>query len=328
VGSSAGLTSIAGRVQDAAPIVIGIGGNALVDDGNPGGGKEQLVRAHQTANQLISILSSGRPIAIVHGNGPQVGYILQREEMSSPGLPAQSLDVCGSESQGQIGYALQQAFGNVLQAALVSRQVIAVVTQVEVSIEDPAFLSPSKPIGSFYSEEEATAASVDRGWQMVQDSGRGWRRVVASPRPKSIVEAQVIARLVKMGIVTICAGGGGIPVIARDGGGLVGVAAVIDKDYASALVAKEIGAELLTITTPVEHVSLDFGTIRQRPIGRISAEHMERHLREGQFPVGSMAPKVDAALEFLRSGGRHVIITDPEHLAAALAGRTGTWIVA
>jgi len=308
------------------PMVVSIGGNALAPDGEGGRSAAQLWRAYEAAGQLVELIRDGRPLAIVHGNGPQVGEVLRRAEGAGGASASIALDVCDAETQGQIGYMLQQALGNLVRAAEIDRAVVAVITQVEVSREDGAFLAPTKPIGSFYTEVEAKRLAAQSSWDVVQDSGRGWRRVVPSPQPLAVVEGATIAELVRSGIVTICGGGGGIPVARRADGMLEGVSAVIDKDYASALIAQEIGAKLLVMTTQVERVSLDFGTARERPIASISADDAEQCLREGQFPEGSMGPKIAAALQFLRNGGRHVIITDPRHLVSSLNGETGTRI--
>lgn len=314
-----------GRIA-GGPMVVSIGGNALAPDGESGNRAAQLRRAYEAAAQLLELIRDGRPLAVVHGNGPQVGDVLRRAEATDPSAATMALDVCDAETQGQIGYMLQQALGNTVRAAGIDRAVVALITQVEVSRHDGAFLSPTKPIGSFYSEAEARRLAAEFGWAVAQDSGRGWRRVVPSPQPLAVVEGATIAGLVRSGAVTICAGGGGIPVARGVDGMLEGVSAVIDKDYASALIAREIGAKLLVMTTQVEHVSLDFGTDHERPIAAISADDAEECLREGQFPLGSMGPKIAAALQFLRSGGRDVIITDPRHVVSSLDGRSGTRI--
>jgi carbamate kinase len=314
------------KAAASGPIVVSIGGNALAPDGDASKTAAQLSRAYEAAGELVRIISGGRLVAITHGNGPQVGQILLREEADNPSGAITALDVYNAETQGAIGYMLVQALGNVMASAGIDRSVLAVVTRVVVSLVDPAFLAPTKPVGPFYTEAEAQALRERTGWQMVADSGRGWRRVVPSPRPLAIVEGKVIADLVRAGVVAVCGGGGGIPVARRADGHLEGVPAVIDKDYASALIAREIGATVMVMATQVERISLNFGTEHEKPIASIDAETAELHLRSGQFPPGSMGPKVEAGLQFLRSGGRAAIITDVRHLVASLAGRSGTWI--
>ena len=226
-----------------------------------------------------------------------------------------------------IGYILQQSFGNALRVRDIGRPVVAMVTQVEVDPRDPGFENPTKPIGKFYSEEEAERFAGERGWKMVFDARRGWRRVVPSPRPLTIVEVEVIRALVEQGVITICVGGGGIPVVRTESGELRGVEAVVDKDYASALLARTIDADLFIISTQVEKVALNFGTPQEQPLDRLAASEAEQYLREGHFPPGSMGPKIEAAVEFVRSKGGRALITDFPNLSRALGGETGTWIV-
>jgi carbamate kinase len=274
------------------------------------------------------MIKDGWDVAIGHGNGPQVGFILRRSELAAHELHEVPLDVCGADSQGAIGYALAQNLENDFRRMNIDRHAVAGVTQVEVSADDPAFQSPSKPIGSFMDEETALARRDQDGWSVREDAGRGWRRVVPSPEPIRIVEVDAIRSLIESRFVVISVGGGGIPVVADANGDLSGVAAVIDKDHACSLLANEIGAELLLITTAVEKVALDFGQPTQRWLDRMTLAEAKEYLAEGtHFLPGSMAPKMEAVVDFLERGGGTAIITDPENVERALAGETGTHIV-
>ena len=267
-------------------------------------------------------------MAISHGNGPQVGFIMRRSELSRHELHEVPMDVAGADTQGAIGYALQQNLVNDFRAMGIDKPVATIVTQVEVAADDPAMLEPSKPIGSFLDEAEAKKREAEEGWNVVEDAGRGWRRVVASPQPKRIVEIDVIRQLMDAGVVVICVGGGGIPVVADASGDLHGVAAVIDKDLASALLANELNADLLIISTAVEKVALRFGTPEQEWVDRFTVAEVKQYLEEGgHFAEGSMAPKMRAVVQFIEAGGKEALITDPENLEAAMAGETGTRIV-
>lgn len=308
--------------------VVAVGGNSLIKPGQAGTIAEQFASARETAEEIAEVVREGWRIALTHGNGPQVGFILLRSEMVGGDIaPTLSLDMCDADSQGGIGYILQQSFGNALRVRDIGRMVVAVVTQVEVDPRDPGFENPTKPIGKFYSGEEAERLRSEHGWKMVFDAPRGWRRVVPSPRPLAIVEVEAVRSLVEQGVVTICVGGGGIPVVRTESGELRGVEAVVDKDYASALLARTIEADLFVISTQVEKVALGFGTPQEQPLDQLTADEAERHLREGQFPPGSMGPKIEAAVEFVRSRGRKALITDFPNLSRALHGETGTWIV-
>jgi carbamate kinase len=267
-------------------------------------------------------------VAITHGNGPQVGFILRRSELSRHELHEVPLDACGADSQGAIGYALQQNMSNHLLAKGLDRAVATVVTQVEVSPDDPAWTHPSKPIGSFMTAEMAAERKAGEGWAVVEDAGRGWRRVVSSPEPLRIVEADVVRMLLDAGVIVITVGGGGIPVVRAADGTLKGVDAVIDKDLASAMLATVIEAGLLVITTAVEKVALGWGTPEQRWVDRLTLAEAKAYLAEGtHFAPGSMAPKIQACINYLEAGGGEVLITDPAHLPAAIRGETGTRIV-
>jgi carbamate kinase len=319
-----------GVLQPDAPglrrAVVAIGGNSLIKDAAHQTVEDQYAAAAETSRHIVPLIASGWDVVIVHGNGPQVGFILRRSELSRHELHEVPLEVCGADTQGAIGYALQQNLQNEFRRIGVPRRVVTIVTQVEVDAADPAFARPSKPIGSFMDESLAREREAD-GWHVAEDAGRGWRRVVASPRPQRIVELDTISALLDSGTTVIGVGGGGIPVVMTDDG-LVGVAAVIDKDAAAALLADQLDAEMLLISTSVEKVALDFGTPEQRDVDQMTVAEARAYLDEGRhFAAGSMAPKIAAAVEFLESGGGFVVITDPEHIAEAVAGRTGTRIV-
>ncbi|MGZ4353276.1 MAG: carbamate kinase, partial [Gaiellaceae bacterium] len=278
---------------------------------------------------IASMITEGWDVAIGHGNGPQVGFILRRSELAAHELHEVPLDVCGADSQGAIGYALVQNLENDFQRLGIDRHAVAVVTQMEVAADDPAFSNPTKPIGSFMDEATASRRREQDGWDVVEDAGRGWRRVVATPKPLRIVEADAIRALIENRFVVISVGGGGIPVVADGDGNLVGVAAVIDKDLGCSLLATNIGAELFVVTTAVEKVALDFGTPEERWVDELSLSEAKERLAEGRhFAKGSMAPKIDAIIGFLERGGATAIVTDPANVERALAGETGTRIVA
>jgi len=305
--------------------VVAIGGNSLIKDKQHQGVGDQYEAARETSGHIANMIKSGWDVAISHGNGPQVGFILRRSEMASHELHEIPLDVCGADTQGAIGYALQQNLYNHFLHLGIQKSVTTVVTQVEVDADDPAFDKPSKPIGSFMDEPTAARRSNEEGWDVVEDAGRGWRRVVASPLPKRIVEEPAVQLLIDAGIVVITVGGGGIPVVADEAGNLRGVPAVIDKDFASALLGANIGADLFMISTAVEKVGLYWGKPEQQMLDHLTIEEAKRYLAEGiHFAKGSMAPKIQAAIIFLEAGGKRVIITDPKNMARALDGETGT----
>ena len=308
--------------------VVAIGGNSLIKDKMHQSVRDQYVAAGETCWHIASMIRDGWDVAIGHGNGPQVGFILRRSELASHELHEVPLDVCGADSQGAIGYALAQNLENDFRRLGIDRHAVCVVTQMEVAADDPAFAHPSKPIGSFMDEPQAVRRRDDEGWSVVEDAGRGWRRVVASPQPLRIVEIEAVRDLLAAGFVVITVGGGGIPVVADADGNLSGVAAVIDKDLASSLLATEIGAELLMITTAVEKVALRYGTPEQEWIDRMTLSQAKEYLADGtHFAAGSMAPKIAAVVGFLERGGATAIITDPQNVERALAGETGTTIV-
>jgi len=305
--------------------VVAIGGNSLIKDKQHQSVRDQYIAAGETCWHVAAMIKDGWDVAIGHGNGPQVGFILRRSELAAHELHEVPLDVCGADSQGAIGYALAQNLENDFHRLDVDRHAVAVVTQVEVSTDDPAFQAPSKPIGSFMDEAEATRRRDEDGWSVKEDAGRGWRRVVPSPEPIRIVEVDAIRSLIENRFVVISVGGGGIPVVADEKGELTGIAAVIDKDHACSLLANNIEAELLLITTAVEKVALDFGQPTQRWLDRMTLSEAKEYLAEGtHFLPGSMAPKIEAVVNFLERGGGTAIITDPENVERALAGETGT----
>ncbi len=307
--------------------VIAIGGNSLIKDKAHQTVQDQYDAANETSYHIAHLIKAGWEVAVGYGNGPQVGFILRRSEIARHELHEVPLHVCGADSQGAIGYALQQTLHNHFLEMGIQKLVATVVTQVEVDGNDPAWQNPSKPIGSFMSETDAMERRHGEGWDVVEDAGRGWRRVVASPMPTRVVELDAVKRLIEAGVVVITVGGGGIPVVADERGHLRGVAAVIDKDYASGLLATSIGASLFLISTAVEKVALNFGTPEQRWIDHLTLAQAQQYLAEGRhFKKGSMVPKIQASIWFLEQGGKRAIITNPENIERALNGETGTHI--
>ena len=310
--------------------VVAIGGNALIKDDKRVTVEDQEIALRETAVHLADMIEAGWDLAIGHGNGPQVGFILRRSEIAAKveGMHEVPLDVCGADSQGAIGYELQQALRNEFFKRGINKKACTIVTQVLVDKEDAAFKKPTKPIGSFMDEAEAKRRETEMGWSVVEDAGRGWRRVVASPMPKEIVELDAVKTLLSAGQVVITVGGGGIPVIDRGDGELVGTAAVIDKDFASSLLASSINAEIFIVATAVEKVAINFGKPDQQWLDKMTRAEAQAYLDEGKhFAKGSMAPKVQAAIRYLENGGGAAIITNPENIGRALKGETGTWIV-
>ena len=310
--------------------VVAIGGNSLIKDKNHQTVEDQYEAARETTQYIADMVEAGWNIAITHGNGPQVGFILRRSEIAHrmEGMHEVPLDVCGADSQGAIGYALQQNLQNILFQRGVKQNVATVITQVLVDKEDPAFQNPTKPIGGFMDEAEAQRRAKEMGWSVVEDAGRGWRRVVASPLPKEIVELDTVTALLQAGVIVITVGGGGIPVVDKGNGDYMGTAAVIDKDFASSLLAQQIKADLFVISTAVEKVAINFGKPDQVWLDRMTLAEAKQYLAEGKhFAKGSMAPKIQAIVWFLEAGGKQAIITKPENIGRALRGETGTWIV-
>jgi carbamate kinase len=306
--------------------LVAIGGNSLIRAGEKGTIAEQLANTRRTAVAVVGLIQDGFSLVLTHGNGPQVGAALIRSERASDQVYSQSLDVCDAATQGEIGYLLQQALCNELQAAGLSFRVATVLTQVVVAADDPAMRHPTKPIGPFYSRGDAEQRARLHGWQVVEDAARGYRRVVPSPDPIEVVEEPVIRALLAQGVLVVAAGGGGIPVV-RTSAGLQGVEAVIDKDRVSALLASRLGVDCFVISTDAECVYVDYRKPTQRALRRVTAAEMAGHLAAGQFPPGNMGPKVESALRFLKGGGREVIITSYEHLREAARGEAGTHIV-
>ncbi len=304
--------------------VIAIGGNSLIKDKTHQSVQDQYIAAKETSQHIVGMIRDGWNVVITHGNGPQVGFILRRSELSAGELHEVPLDVCGADSQGAIGYALQQNLENEFRRAGIDRHAATIICQTEVGADDPAFTHPSKPIGSFMDEEMAEHRR-EQGWDLMEDANRGYRRIVASPQPLKIVELPVIKALVDAGLIVITAGGGGIPVIRNAEGDLEGVAAVIDKDLGSALLANDLGADLLLISTAVEKVALHFGTPEQRDVDVLTVSETRKYLDEGtHFAPGSMAPKIQAILNYMEAGGKEAIVTDPPNVKRALDGETGT----
>lgn len=307
--------------------VVAIGGNSLIRDEAHADVAGEIDALQETCAHLGAMIAAGWDVVITHGNGPQVGFNLLRSELAAAVAPPLPLDVLGAQTQGSIGYLIQQILGNELRRRDIRKRVVTVVTQAVVDRDDPAFRRPTKPVGPFYEPDEAERLRRDRRWEMVEDAGRGWRRVVPSPMPLEIVERLVIKGLVFQSIVVIAAGGGGIPVVRRGDGDLEGVEAVIDKDLATSLLAQSIGADLLLISTAVERVALNYGKPDQRDLARMSVDEASRYLSQGHFPPGSMGPKVLSAIRFIEATGKEALITSPEGIRRALDGRTGTRIV-
>ncbi len=309
----------------AKRIVVAIGGNSLIKDAARKTVPDQYAAAAETVPHIVDLVEQGWDVAITHGNGPQVGFILRRSELAAGELHEVPLDFCGADTQGAIGYMLQQILLSEFRRRKMDKLPVTVVTQVLVDASDPAFTHPNKPIGSFMDQDMAERR-IEEGWHVVEDAGRGWRRVVPSPIPKKIIEAQVVDNLLDDGFIVITVGGGGIPVVQEDGI-LKGVAAVIDKDRASALLCKALGAKGFLISTSIDKVYLNFGKPDQRPIDRMTVKEAKQYLKEGHFAPGSMAPKIESVIQFLEEGGEFAIITSPENIARAILGKAGTHIV-
>ncbi len=310
--------------------VVAIGGNSLILDSQHQSVEDQETALRETAHHIADMVEQGWDVAIGHGNGPQVGFVLRRSEIAAKveGMHEVPLDVCGADTQGAIGYELQQALQNELFHRGIKKRCATIITQVLVDQNDPAFKNPSKPIGGFMDQPEATRRKTEMGWSVVEDAGRGWRRVVPSPQPQEIVEQTTIEAVLKEGIIVITVGGGGIPVIDVGNGEYRGTAAVIDKDFASSLLAREVKADLFLIATAVEKVAINFGKPNQQWLDKMTLAEAKKYLAEGtHFAKGSMAPKIQAIIWFLEAGGKHAIITNPENLGRALRGETGTHIV-
>jgi carbamate kinase len=307
--------------------VVAVGGNSLIKDKAHKTIADQYEAAAESMAHIAGMIEAGWDVVITHGNGPQVGFILRRSELSKHELHEVPLDYCGADSQGAIGYMFQQALYNEFSQRGMDKQAATVVTQVLVDRSDPAFETPSKPIGSFMDEPMATQRAEAEGWVVVEDAGRGWRRVVPSPLPVRIIQREAINELIEAEFVVIAVGGGGIPVVEDSEGRLAGVEAVIDKDFASALLASQIGADLLLISTAVPQIALNYNKPDQLWLDSMTLAEAKEYLQQGHFAKGSMAPKVQAIIDYLEAGGEEALVTDPDNIERALAGETGTRIV-
>jgi carbamate kinase len=308
--------------------LIAFGGNALLPEKQKGLQEEQMRNAQKAAEMMVQIIKKGYELIVVHGNGPQVGNLLIQMEEASNKVPPFTLDVCDAMTEGSMGFMLEKAIINELRRNSIDKDVATVITQVVVDKDDPAFQKPTKPVGPFYPKFRAQQLMRQKKWTMVEDAGRGYRKVVPSPKPIDIVPKWIIRDLVMSERVVIAAGGGGIPVIINGRGLYEGVEAVIDKDYASSLLAREVGAELFIILTGIPRVYYNFGQPDQKPLSVITIDEAKKYLAEGQFPAGSMGPKIRAAIEYIEAGGKEVLITSASHLKAALINRSGTRIIA
>jgi carbamate kinase len=309
--------------------VVAIGGNSLIRDKDHQSVEDQYAAICETATHIAGMIQQGYNVIVTHGNGPQVGFILRRSEIANQaaGMHCVPLVSCGADTQGAIGYQIQQALDNEFKRRGIRKTAVTVVTQVVVDAGDPAFANPTKPIGSFYTDEQIAKLQIEHAdWVLVNDAGRGYRRVVPSPFPQEIVEKEVIKKLVREGYCVVGAGGGGIPVVRKQDGILVGVDAVIDKDFASSLLASEINADVLIISTGVEKVCLRYGTPEEKALDTITVAEAKQYIDEKHFAPGSMLPKMQAAIHFLEQGGKKAIITNPESLEKAIVGQTGTHI--
>lgn len=306
--------------------VVAFGGNALMDFSGKSSYAEQIAKAEKMCGEILSLFDLNYQFVITHGNGPQVGNLLMQQECLAETIPPMPLDVCDAMTQGQMGYMIEQSLRNTLAKNGMKKSVVSLVTQVVVSGDDPAFQNPTKFIGPFFKKEEGAALEKERGWQIKEDSGRGWRRVVPSPKPIDIVEKDEIREMVRKNFIVIACGGGGIPVLRDKKGKLKGVAAVIDKDFAAERLGSLIGAELLLLITSVSQVAIAYGTPEQKNLREVTLKEAERYYAEGHFPPGSMGPKIEASIKFLRSGGKKTIITSLEGIGAAIRGEGGTEI--
>ena len=306
--------------------LVAFGGNAILPENSRGLQEEQMRNAQKAARLMINIVRKGYELIVVHGNGPQVGNLLIQMEEAVTKIPPFTLEVCDAMTEGSMGFMLEKALVNELRRASIDKEVATLITQVVVDRHDPAFANPTKPIGPFYTKYRAQTLMRSKKWTMIEDAGRGWRKVVPSPRPIDILPKRIIRDLVHSGRIVIAAGGGGIPVIINGNGLFQGVEAVIDKDFAASLLAREIKADLFIILTSIDRVYLNFGQPDQKPIDVMTVEEAKRYLEEGQFPPGSMGPKIQAAIEYIEGGGEEVLITSANYLRAALIHRAGTRI--
>jgi len=313
-------------MADKKLVIIAVGGNSLILDESKKSVQDQYTAVVETSKNIAGIIKMGYRVVVTHGNGPQVGFILRRSELSRHELHEVPLDSCGADTQGAIGYQMQQALGNEMKTWPNAPCVATIVTQTLVDKNDASFKKPSKPIGSFMDQKLALEHKEKDGWDVVEDAGRGWRRVVASPKPKKIVELPAIKKLLEADMMVVAVGGGGIPVIEDDKGILKGTAAVIDKDHATSLLARDLKADVLVISTAVEKVSINYKKPNQKDLDHMTLADCKKYLEEGHFAPGSMKPKIEAVVAFLEGGGETALITDPPHLVAAFEKKTGTWI--
>lgn len=328
--ASASSSNLELRIPPAPTAVVAMGGHAFIQKGERGTYEEQTRNARAMCKELLTLVERGYNLVITHGNGPQVGDLLQRNELTRDTLPAQPLDMLVAQTEGSLGYLLQRALLNEMRPHDIQRFVVTVITQVAVDAADPAFANPSKPVGPFFSQEDAERAREEFGWVIGEDVGRGWRRLVPSPRPQQIIQRDMVRQAAAAGNIVIAAGGGGIPVAISSSPEIddyVGIEAVIDKDLTSGVLATDVEAELLIILTAVDGVYLDFGTPQQRRLGAVTMAECKRYIEDEQFPMGSMGPKVAAIHEFLERGGRRGLITDAAHLREALDGLSGTHFI-
>ena len=314
-------------MQKQGVAVVAVGGNSLIKDPKRVTMQDQYNAGAESIHHIVDMIEQGWNVVITHGNGPQVGHVLRRSEIAAGQVHEVPLDYCGADTQGSIGYMFNRALVNEFKKRGMNRNSVAVVTQTIVDSNDPAFQNPTKPIGSFMTEEEAKRRAQEDGWVVVEDAGRGWRRVVPSPIPMKIVEAPAIKALIDAGVVVVGVGGGGIPVKENGDGMLSGVEAVIDKDFGSSLLATMIGADLFVISTAVEKVSLNYNKPNQIDLDCLTMAEARKYMEDGHFAKGSMLPKIQAILRFMENGGKKALITNPENIGRALRGETGTWIV-
>ena len=313
-------------MENKGVAVVAVGGNSLIKDKAHTSIKDQYEAGAESMHHIADMIANGWNVVVTHGNGPQVGFILRRSELSAHELHEVALDYCGADSQGAIGYMFARALTNEFKKRKMDKKAAAVVTQTIVDVNDSAFQNPSKPIGSFMDEDVANRRAEVDGWNVVEDAGRGWRRVVPSPKPVDIVEADAIKALIEAGIVVVGVGGGGIPVVREPNGDIRGVEAVIDKDFGSSLLATMINADLFVISTAVEKVAINFNKPEVKWLDHLTLAEAKQYAAEGQFAKGSMLPKIEAIIKFLENGGEKALITNPENIGRAINGETGTWI--
>lgn len=312
--------------RDARLAILAFGGNAIIRKGQKGNINTQFANTRKVLEGVVGLVEAGSGLIVVHGNGPQVGYELVRSQLAAAQAPELPLGVLVADTEGSMGYMIQQSLQNVLWKHRIKKPVVTLLTQVVCDKDDPLLQEPTKPIGSFFTEEEAHRLMEEKGWEMREDAGRGWRLVVPSPRPIRIVEQKTISTLVKAGIIVIAGGGGGIPIVVEENGDFEGQDVVIDKDLTASLIGRTVAADTLIIATDIRKVALNYNTENQENLDHLTVDEAERYLEEGHFPPGSMGPKIRASVEFLRGGGEQVVIAAPDEIGAALKGNAGTRI--